>query len=110
MPRGKRHVDGGAEAAAAAGVVGEAGARVLRPLVRRGVEDVRLLVEDGLGAVAVVHVPVEDGDALAGGVQHRGGDGDVVDEAEAHGAVARGVMAGRAHEGGAVVELTGRRP
>ena len=40
-----------------------------------------------------------------------GGDGDVVQEAKAHRAIGGGVMAGRTHEGGAVVELaTGDEP
>ena len=36
--------------------------------------------------------------------QAGGGDGDVVEQAKAHGAVARGVMSRRAHQGDAIVE------
>jgi hypothetical protein len=44
----------------------------------------------------VVHVPVDDEDALPECRARRGGNGHVVDEAEPHGPVARGVMARRA--------------
>jgi hypothetical protein len=52
-------------------------------------------LEDLLGAVAVVYVPVEDQDALgAGGKRVSGRDGDVVEQAEAHRPVALGVVPG----------------
>lgn len=58
-----------------------------------------LVEEDVLGAVAVVNVEIEDGDAFGpGGGGGEGGDGDVVQIAEAHGGGAEGVVAGGAHE------------
>ena len=45
-------------------------------------------IEDALGAVAVMHVDIEDGDALVLGAQMLGGDRRVVHEAEAAGHVA----------------------
>ena len=46
-----------------------------------------------------MHVEIENRDALcAGGRGFEHGDGDVVQVTKAHGPVARGVMAGRAHE------------
>ena len=59
----------------------------------------RIFVERVLGAVAVVDVEIEDRDALEAvrldGVH--GADRHVVEDAEAHGAIGRGVMPGRAH-------------
>ena len=71
------------------------------------VQDPSESVEDRLGTVAVVDVPVEDqhpfGAALGEGV--RGGDSHVVEQAEAHRPVALGVVPGRAQaaEGEAAV-------
>ena len=42
---------------------------VQRVLVRRDVEDVGVVPEDRLGAVAVMHVPVHDQDPLAAAVR-----------------------------------------
>ena len=80
----------------------------------RDVQDAGVAVEDVLRAVAVVGVVVDDDDPLAPLGEVGGGDGHVVQEAEAHGAGRRGVMAGRAHgaEGGvalAAVERLHRR-
>ena len=73
--------------------------------VHRDVEDARVIVEHVLDAVAMVHVPVEDHDALGAlrldGVL--GGHGHVVEDAEAAGLVLLGVVAGRADDGGAAV-------
>ena len=73
----------------------------------RDVEHVGVVPEDVLGAVPVVHVPVDDEDPLAEGRARRRGDGHVVDEAEAHGPVGGGVMAGRpdGDEGDALAAL-----
>jgi hypothetical protein len=59
----------------------------------------RVLVERILGAVAVVHVEIQHRDPLqaVGGDRVRGADRDVVEDAEAHGLAARGVVPGRAH-------------
>ena len=72
--------------------------------------------DDVFGAVAMVHIEVDDGDALeAAHVERMAGcDGDVVEEAEAHRLVAGRVVAGRPHraEGvldGAVDDRVGRR-
>ena len=73
--------------------------------VHRDVEDARVVVEHVLDAVAVVHVPVKDHDALGAlrleGVL--GGHGHVVEDAEPAGLVLLGVVAGRADDGGAAV-------
>ena len=72
--------------------------------MRGDVEDAWIVVEGILGAIAVVHIEVDDGDALEPVALARvpGGDGDVVQQAEAHRLGRAGVMAGRAHgaEGG----------
>src|SRR4029078_8246668 len=58
-------------------------------------EDVAAGVEDVLGAVAVVVVDVEDGDAgFAGHDEALGGGGGVVEVAEASAVVGAGVVAG----------------
>ena len=81
-----------------AGVVGRAGARVQRPLVDGAEEDGGILGEHRLGAVAVVHVPVEHEHARAAVLVERaaGGDGDVVEQAEAHGTPRLRMVARRA--------------
>ena len=75
--------------------------------VRADVEDVRVVLEDVLHAVAVVDVPVEhhhaaDAEAAAGGGD---GDADVVEQAEAHRVVVLAVVAWRAHDRQRVAEL-----
>ena len=56
-----------------------------RKLVRRDIEHPRLLIEHRLRPVAVVHVDVDNRDPLETAGEHRGsGDGDVVEQAEAH--------------------------
>ncbi|MNV35487.1 hypothetical protein D3C71_1269350 [compost metagenome] len=56
-------------------------------------------LEDRLGAIAVVHVEIDDGDALQAIFVTRigGSDGHVVEQAEAHRGAGGGVVAGRAH-------------
>jgi hypothetical protein len=61
-------------------------------------EHVAARVEDALRAVAVVQVDVEDRDAAAGPGQPLGGDGRIVEKAEAAGEVGEGVVARRAAE------------
>src|SRR3546814_4690761 len=72
-----------------------AGAGIERALVGRGIEQVRIAPERRLGAVAVMHVEIHHRDAVE--AVHRAcmqrADSDVVEEAEAHGAVRLGVMA-----------------
>ena len=76
-----------------------------RVLERRDHQHPRIGGEDVLGAVAVMDVEIDDRHALdaMGGQRVRGADRDVVEQAEAHRAVALGVVARRAHgaEGGA---------
>ena len=92
-----RQVDRVALSVAAAEVRGRAGPGIQRALVDARVEDLRGAVEDRLGAVAVVDVPVEDQDPLGAALGDRVGrsDGDVVEQAEAHRPVALGVVARR---------------
>ena len=99
---GHGHVHVGAPARAVAALVHETGARVERVLVGRDVGDPGVAPEHGLGAVAVVDVPVHDQDPLAPTGENGRGHGDVVQEAEAHGLAGQGVVARRAHgeEGG----------
>ncbi len=93
------HVDGASPAGAEADLGHRAGARVARVLVGRDVEDGLVVLEDLLGAVAVVDVDVDHGDArraLRAGVG--GGHRDVVEQAEPHRPLALGVMPRRPHE------------
>ncbi len=86
--------------------IGRPRARVERPLVEADVEHRRVVVEDGLGAVAVVGVPVEDGHPgrrAAAGV--RRGDGRVVDQAEPHRPRPLGVVPRRAAGAEGAVDL-----
>jgi hypothetical protein len=64
-------------------------------------------LEDRLGPVAVVHVPVDDEDPLRPVRVARAArrHGHVVEQAEAHRLVGGGVVAGRAHGGEGVARL-----
>src|SRR5690606_1713799 len=77
---------------------GAARAGIERPLVRRDVEAGGVGLERGLRAVAVMHVEIDHGDTLAtvnrAGVERP--NGDVVEEAEAHGRLRLGMMSRRA--------------
>ena len=68
-------------------------------LERRDHQHPRIGGEDVLGAVAVMDIEIDDGHALdaVSGHRVRGADRDVVEEAEAHRAVALGMMTGRAN-------------
>ena len=79
--------------------LGRPGAGKQRHLVGRGVEHARIVEEDVLRAIAVMHVEIDDGDALGAELALRLArhDGDGVDEAEPHRPLALGVVAGRAH-------------
>ena len=78
--------------------------RIKRVLEGRAEQDARVVSENLLGAVAVVHVEIDDGHALEPVFRQRvgGAYGDVVEQAEAHGASGLCVMSGRPHaaEGG----------
>src|SRR5262249_17118983 len=79
---------------------------VARGRVRGAREHVGITLEEVLRAVPVVQVPVDDDDATDPATsQMRGGDRDVVEEAEAHCASVLGMMPGRADQGDAVVDL-----
>ncbi len=71
------------------------------------VEHARVVPEDVLGAVAVVHVPVEHEDPFPPFGQGGGGHGHVVQEAEAHGLVPGGVMARGPHRHEGHIALSG---
>ncbi len=85
----------GAAADADFGFVAGAGVGAAGVLVEGDVEDIGAILEGVLGAVAVVSVEIDDGDAGEFMLSDEvfGGDGDVVEEAEAHGMVAFGVVA-----------------
>ena len=104
--RGKRQVHGASRRRTLPHLLGRARARVVRVLVRGDVQHVGVRLEDVLRAVAVVQVPVDDGDpANTAGPQECGRHRHVVEEAEAHRAVALGVMAGRPDEREAALHL-----
>ena len=98
---GERDVEGAAFAFAEAALAGGPGAGVEGPAVAAGDVDVGAAFEHRLGAVAVVDVLVEDQDPLAAELADGvvGGQGDVVEQAEAHGPVGLGVVAGRPDQG-----------
>ena len=91
----ERQVQVGSGRLAPPGLGEPSGARVQRRLVGRHVQDARVVVEDVLGAVAVVDVPVDDRHPLTVGGQLRGADRGVVEQAEPHRPVGEGVMPGR---------------
>jgi hypothetical protein len=82
-----RHVQRCTGAGADAALVRRARARVVRRRCAATGSRPSVRVEDVLRAVAVVHVPVDDEHALDAVLRLRGacGDGDVVEQAEAHG-------------------------
>ena len=82
-------------------VGGSTGARVERPLVQRDEQDRRVVLDDVLSPVPVVHVPVDDRNALDPEVLLRPtcGDRDRVEQAEAHRTIALGVVTWRPRQG-----------
>ena len=80
---------------------------IQRVLVERHVDHRGVVVEDVLGAVAVVGVVVDDQHPLAPVGQRPGRDRDVVEQAEAHRPARRGVVPGRAHGAEGGVALAG---
>ncbi len=105
--RGQRHVDGTATALAGADLAGRARPRVEGVLVRRDVEHAGIVVEAPLRPVAVMHVPIDDQQPLeaVACAQVARADGDVVEQAKAHGPIRLGVVAGRPNEREAVVDV-----
>ena len=80
-------------------VTEEVGEGIARVAVQRDEDHVVAAVEDGLRAVAVVEIHVEDGHPPGPTVEEGlGGDGCVVEEAIAAVEVARRVMPGRSAE------------
>ena len=79
---------------------GPARPRPERPLMQRDGEHRRVVGEQRLGAVSVMHVEVDDGDPLEPERELRvpGGDGHVREDAEPHRLGSQGMVAGRAHE------------
>ena len=76
----------------------ESGAGIQRRLMDRGVEQARIVLEDVLRAIAVMHVEIDHRDAGDAMDLPRllGADGDIVEQAEAHRLGGLGVVAGRA--------------
>ena len=90
-----------------AGLAQSAGAGKKRHLMGRAVEQILVGPERGLGAVAVMHVEIDHrhalGAVLGAGMQR--GDGDDVEQAEAHGAGRLGMMARRPHGAEGIVGI-----
>ena len=97
--RGERQVQRRARGVSAADLRDPSAVGVQRGLMERDEEHRRIAPEDVLGSVAVVHVPVDDGDASR---SHRAGlrrrHRDVVEQAEAHRAGTHGVVPRRSRE------------
>jgi len=89
---------GGVDDIADADEIRIAGARIERHLVARGIEHRAVVLENVLGAIAVMDVEIDDGDAACAKLAlcFTGDDRDRVDEAEAHRPAALGMVAGRA--------------
>src|SRR5207253_5713720 len=90
-------VDGVSLTPAAAEVAGGSRTRIERALVDARVEDLRGAVEDRLGSVPVMDVPVQHQDPLhATAIERvRACHGDVVEQAETHRAISLRVVTGR---------------
>src|SRR5436305_531317 len=95
---GERHVEREPLAGADPPLARRAGAGVEGVLVGAGVEDVGARLEEVLGAVAVMDVEIEDRHprGAVAAAQALGGHRGAVEEAEAHGHLALGVVARRA--------------
>ena len=92
---GQRYVDGLAEARASSGLADPARVRVERVFMEGYVEAFGVGRQDLGGAVAVVHIPVNDRDPAALTRRELGGDGYVVDQAETAAGRRVGMMAWR---------------
>src|SRR5205814_3380883 len=102
---GKRHID---DIAVDAGFAATPGARIERILVRRGVEDLGIVLEAVLGAVAVMNVEVEHRNTadivLA---RHDDADADVVQQAESHGPSMLRMVPGWSHDAKGMLRRAG---
>ena len=76
--------------------------------MRRAIEQILVGPERGLGAVAVMHIEIDHGHALGAmlGAGMQRADGDIVEEAEAHGAGRLGMVTGGTHRAEGVVRLS----
>ena len=94
-----RRVDRVAETLAGADFLHRAGARIVRELMRRDVQDLGAVVEDFLRTVAMMEVPVDHHHAPEALVPDEpfGRDRDVVEEAKSHRAARQRMMPGRPH-------------
>ena len=81
--------------------------RVVAILVQRHRQHVVAVVENRLGPVAVMHVPVDDGDALGQpcGLHGFDGDGDIGQQAETVGPVGQAVVPRRTRQGIGVADV-----
>lgn len=106
-PVGQRHVH---HVVVGARLVRGPGAGIERPLVGRAEQDSCVILDQVLGAVAVVNVEIDDRHAGQAMVIQRvpRRDGDRPEQAEAHGDLALGMVTGRAHRGKGVADLPGQ--
>ena len=72
------------------------------------IKDILRSIKTVLGAVTMVQVPVDDGNALQTQTLQTktGPDRNIVKKAKPHGPVRLGMMTGRPHQGKSVVSLT----
>ena len=108
--RRERAIDGRVGPRARAGFVAHASAGIPRRLVRAKEQDGRVLVEDILRAVAVMHVPVHDQDALQAVALDRVArpDRDIVEDAESHALYRTRVVAGRTQRAEGLLDGSGQ--
>ncbi len=103
----QRHVDRESEAGPHATLGHCARVRIEVILVDVEEENGGIVVEDGLGSVAVVHIPVHNQDSfelvVLLGVPGR--DGDVVEKAESHTAIRHGVVSSRPRRAERIADL-----
>src|SRR5262249_11519469 len=100
------NIEGVTSAGAFARFTPVASAGIERILVRRYVQRVGAWVEGVLRAVSVVHVVVQDGGALGASAfeQPCGGQGDIVEDTEAHRLIRCGMVSRRTDQAHGIVE------
>lgn len=91
---GEGEVQGCSDARSFPGFVGAPGARVVRPLVDGAVEDRRIIIESCLCTVAMVDVEIENGHSVkfTSLDEVSGPNGNIVEQAKAHGPIWFGVV------------------
>ncbi len=105
--RGKRHVDCTVRGDFRAELVGCASAWIVRKLMHAEKLDRRVIIEDVLGAVAMMYVEIDDEDAVDA-VMILGparGNGGVGEKAEAHAKIAQCMVTRWPDQGKAIVRL-----